>query len=143
MKHFSAGYNCAQSVLLTMAEHWKCENQLIPRVAYAFGGGMGACGSVCGAVTGALMAIGIKCGPDEPVGHSMEKLPRAYKLAETFYRRFEKQNGNVMCRELIGLDLSNAEQRKKAWKNRSVFEKCPVFVKSAVEILIALGLDTI
>jgi len=86
------------------------------------------------------MAIGLKYGTNEP---SVEKRSRAYELAETFYRRFEKQNGTVMCRELIGLDLSKAEQRKKAREDRVFEKKCTVFVKSAVEILAALDRDTI
>lgn len=141
IRHFrDDGYNCSQSVLLTMVEHWKCKSELIPKVATAFGGGMGRCGSVCGALTGGLMAIGLKYGTNEP---SAEKRSRAYELAGTFYRHFEKQNGTVMCRELIGLDLSDAEQRKKAHEEHVFEKKCTVFVKSAVEILAALDLDTI
>ena len=141
IRHFrDDGYNCSQSVLLTMAEHWKCRNELIPKVATAFGGGMGRCGSVCGALTGGLMAIGVKYGTNEP---SVEKRSRAYELAGTFYRQFEKQNRSVMCRELIGLDLSDAKQRKKAHEERVFEKKCTVFVKSAIEILVALGRDTV
>jgi C_GCAxxG_C_C family probable redox protein len=140
VRHFKdEGYNCSQSVLLTMAEHWKCKNELIPKVATAFGGGMGRCGSVCGALTGGLMAIGIKYGTNEP---SLEKRSRAYKLAEALYHRFEKENGTVMCRALIGLDLSDAEQRKKAQEEHVFDKKCTVFVKSAVEILAALDQET-
>jgi len=141
VRHFrDDGYNCSQSVLLTMAEHWKCKNELIPKVATAFGGGMGRCGSVCGALTGGLIAIGLKYGTNEP---SVKKRSRAYELGETLYRRFEKQNGTVMCRELIGLDLSDAEQREKAHEEHVFEKKCNVFVKSAVEILAALDRDTI
>jgi len=138
VKHFKEGYNCSQSVLLTMAENWKCTDELIPKMATAFGGGMAKCGSACGALTGGLMAIGIKYGTNEP---SSEKAARAYELAETFYRRFEEQNGSAICRELIGFDLSDKEQRKKA-REENVFEKkCPAFVKSAVEILLGLTAD--
>ena len=85
------------------------------------------------------MAIGIKYGTNEP---SAEKRSRVYELAETFYRQFEKQNRSVMCRELIGLDLSDAKQRKKA-QEEHVFEKCTVFVESAIKILVALSRDTV
>ena len=141
IRHFRVeGYNCSQSVLLTMAEHWKFKNELIPKVATAFGGGMGRCGSVCGALTGGLMAIGIKYGTNEP---SAEKRSRAYELAETFYRQFEKQNRSVMCRELIGLDLSDAKQRKTAQEEHVFEKKCTVFVESAVKILVTLDRDTV
>ncbi|HML03783.1 MAG TPA: C-GCAxxG-C-C family protein [Candidatus Bathyarchaeia archaeon] len=142
-KHFAEGYNCAQSVLLTMAEHWKWQDELIPKVACTFGGGMGRCGSVCGAVTGGLMAIGIKCGTNEPPSKSAEKSTHAYKLAETFFRQFQKQNGSVTCRDLIGLDLSDPTQLKKARDERVFDKECSPLLKSAIEILISLDLDTV
>ena len=141
VKHFrDDGYNCSMSVLLTMAEHWNVKNELVPKVATAFGGGMGRCGSVCGALTGGLMAIGIRYGTNDP---SAEKRSNAYELAGAFYRQFEKQNGSVLCRELIQLDLSDAEQRKKAHEEDVFEKKCKGFVKKAVEILVALDRNAV
>ena len=132
---FLEGYNCAQSVLLTMFEHWNGENELIPKIATAFGGGIGRCGSVCGALTGGVMALGIKYGTNEP---SLEKRLKAYELAQKFYKRFEKQHGSVLCRELIRYDLSVSEELEKARKARIFEEKCVNFVRKAVETLIEL-----
>jgi C_GCAxxG_C_C family probable redox protein len=132
VKRFLEGYNCAQSVLLTIFEQWNGKNELVPKVATAFGGGIGRCGSVCGALSGGIMAIGIKYGSNEP---SVEKRLRAYALAKEFYRRFEKKHGNVLCRELIGYDLSNPEELDKAREERVYEEKCVNFVRGAVEIL--------
>lgn len=86
------------------------------------------------------MAIGIRYGTNEP---SAEKRSRTYELARRFYRRFEKQNGSVMCRELIGLDLSNAKQLRKAHEDDVFEEKCAVFVKKAVEILATIDRDAV
>jgi C_GCAxxG_C_C family probable redox protein len=132
---FLEGYNCAQSVLLTMFEHWNGENELIPKIATAFGGGIGRCGSVCGALTGGVMALGIKYGTNEP---SLEKRLKAYELAQKFYKRFEKQHGSVLCRELIRYDLSVPEELEEARRARIFEEKCVNFVKEAVEALIEL-----
>ena len=132
---FLEGYNCAQSVLLTMFEHWNGENELIPKIATAFGGGIGRCGSVCGALTGGVMALGIKYGTNAP---SLEKRLKVYKLAQKFLERFEKHHGSVMCRELIGYDLSVPEELEKARRARIFEEKCVNFVKEAVETLIEL-----
>ncbi|MCW4055801.1 MAG: C-GCAxxG-C-C family protein, partial [Candidatus Bathyarchaeota archaeon] len=60
--YFRGGYNCAQSVLLAMQEHYGTKSDVIPKIASAFGGGVGRCGSVCGALTGAVMTIGMKHG---------------------------------------------------------------------------------
>lgn len=133
--YFLGGYNCAQSVLLAMFEHWNGKNDLIPKIATAFGGGMGRCGSVCGAVTGGIMAVGMRFGTNEP---SLEKRTEAYELAQRFFRRFEKQNGTVLCRELIGYDLSDPKQLEEA-SERDVFEeKCTVFISKALEALLEL-----
>lgn len=132
VKRFLEGYNCAQSVLLTMFEHWNGKNELIPRIATAFGGGIGRCGSVCGALTGGVMAIGIKYGTNEP---SLGKQLKAYELAYGFYKQFEMQHGSVLCRELIGYDLYNSEELKKAREAKVFEEKCTNFVRTAVEIL--------
>jgi len=136
VSRFLSGYNCAQSVLLTMFEHWNGENVLVPKIATAFGGGIGRCGSVCGALTGGVMAIGIKYGTDEP---SAEKRLRVYELARMAYRQFEKRHGSVLCRELIGYDLSDPEESEKA-RDAEVFEeKCTGFIRGTVEILRSLG----
>lgn len=130
------GYNCAQSVLLTMFEHWNGKDELIPKIATAFGGGIGRCGSVCGALTGGVMAIGIKYGTNEP---SVDKRSKAYELARMVYKEFERRHGSVSCRELIGYDLSNPEEFEKA-RNANVFEeKCRDFIRTAVEILVSLS----
>ena len=136
VKRFLEGYNCAQSVLLTMFEHWNGKNELIPRIATAFGGGIGRCGSVCGALTGGVMAIGVKYGTNEPM---LDKRVKAYELAYRFYKQFETQHESVLCRELIGYDLYNPEELKKAREAKVFEEKCTKFVRTAVEILTELS----
>ena len=133
--HFREGYNCAQSVLLTMQKFWNVANPLEPKVASAFGGGIGRRGSLCGALTGGVIAIGLKYGTNKPLVEEREK---AYSLALEFYNRFKKNCGSVLCRDLIGYDLTDPEELEKA-RNSNVFnEKCIYFVEKAIEILTAL-----
>ena len=133
---FKQDYNCAQSVLLTMQEYYGIpKNRLIPRIATAFGGGIGRRGSLCGALTGAIMAIGLKHGTDKTVLIEKEK---AYKIALEFYDQFMRECGSPFCRELIGYDLTNPEELERLRKSNVREEKCSHFVKKAVEILIGL-----
>ena len=101
--YFRGGFNCAQSVLLVLAEHInpQTKNDLIPKIATGFGGGVGRCGSVCGALTGAVMAVGIKYGTNEA---GIEKRLKAYANARVLYTQFERQHGSVMCHDLFGYD---------------------------------------
>jgi C_GCAxxG_C_C family probable redox protein len=81
------------------------ENPVIPRIAYGFAGGIGNSGAVCGAVVGGVMAIGLKLGRAD----TMEGMLQNLAVAREFRRRFEEEMGEIGCRELTGLDLSNEQ----------------------------------
>jgi len=129
---FQSGYNCAQSVLLTLYEQMNpvSKNELIPKIATGFGGGIGRCGFVCGALTGSIMAVGIKCGSNDP---SVEKRAIAYATAQVLLKQFERRHGTVFCRDLIKLDLSNPQEVAKA-RREQVFEKvCTNLIETVIE----------
>ena len=135
--YFRNGYNCAQSVLLALSEHMNPQGKsdLIPKIATGFGGGIGRCGSVCGALTGSIMAVGIKYGSNET---GVEKRAKAYANARKLLKKFEAQHGSATCRDLFKYDLSNPEQAVKA-RQEGAFEKvCHGLIKSAVENFLAL-----
>jgi C_GCAxxG_C_C family probable redox protein len=81
------------------------ENELVPRIASMFGGGMARTGEVCGAVVGALMCIGIRHGREKPTQSDAE----GYTLSREFLRRFRDEMGSIQCRDLTGRDLSTPE----------------------------------
>jgi len=139
VENFRQGYNCAQSVLLTIFKHWNGRSKLVPRIATGFGGGIGRCGSVCGALAGGVMAIGIKCGTDDPL---VEKRLKAYELSGKLYREFESKHGSVFCRDLVGYELSNPDDLKKARSVRVFEEKCPTFIRTVIEDLIDITSDS-
>ncbi len=131
------GYNCAQAVLLTLYDHMypNAKNDVIPKIATGFGGGIGRCGSVCGALSGAIMAVSIKYGANEV---NAGKKANAYAKTQALYRQFEKQHGSVMCRELVKLDLSTPQGMAKA-KQTDVFETvCAKLIKSVIADFFAL-----
>ena len=103
------------------------------RVAGAFGGGMGRMGATCGAVTGAFMAIGLKCGKVRAEDDAARE--KTYELVREFVTRFQSRHGSMSCKELLGYDLSNPQEREKA-KEKGLFDTlCPQLVRDAVEIL--------
>jgi C_GCAxxG_C_C family probable redox protein len=92
-------------VLLAVCQHLGISDPLVPRIATAFGGGMGGMGSVCGAVVGAVMAIGVRHGRE----NSSERDARAYAATQEVCRRFAAEMGHLECRALTGMDLSTRE----------------------------------
>ncbi len=81
------------------------DDKTIPRIAFGFAGGIGNTGAVCGAVAGAVMAIGLM----KERGDTMEEGLRALGVAAEFRRRFEAEMETINCRELTGADLTTQE----------------------------------
>lgn len=135
---FSEGYSCSQSVLAAFASDLGLDTDAALRVAAAFGGGMGGTGRTCGAVTGALMALGLKYGATR--GDDKATKERAYALAREFIERFEARNGDVACAELLGVDISTPQGHNAAREANLFKTTCPALVASAVVILEAMGL---
>ncbi len=92
-------------MLLAVCQEFEIENEVIPQIAACFGGGIGNTGAVCGAVAGAVMAIGLK----KERGDTMEDWLRISAVAQEFRRRFEAEMETITCRELTGADLSTKE----------------------------------
>ena len=126
-------FNCAQSVIATCGPELGLDRESALRVAGGFGGGMGCLGEVCGAVTGAFMAIGLKYSKVQD-GEN-EKRDRGYALVRQFAEEFAARNGSIICKELLGYDLSTPEGLAQAREKGLFSDLCPKLVQSAVEIL--------
>jgi C_GCAxxG_C_C family probable redox protein len=126
-------YNCSQSVLLSFAEELGLSFDTAARLASGFGGGMGRNGQVCGAVSGALMTLGLKYGSPVP-GDKVAK-ENTYALISQFIDAFRKEHGGVTCSELLGLSLGNPEEAKQARELGLFQNRCPLFVQGSVRIL--------
>ena len=132
LKQFGQGFDCSQVVLSHFADQCGIEGTLAKRVAAAFGGGMWK-GRTCGAVSGALMAIGLLFGHTEPDDRET-KQAMLDKKAE-FEKRFQEQYGCCVCREILGYDLSTPEGMQKIGELNLLADLCPKVVVSAIEIL--------
>ena len=130
---FGNGCNCAQAVFTAFCEELGLVEKLGLKIACPFGGGLGHTGGVCGAVSGALLTIGLKYGSDSPELGNIKA--QNYIIAQDFISEFKKRNGSVNCTELISYDLSDKTQLELA-RQAGVFKtNCPKYVSDAVEIL--------
>lgn len=128
---FAREFYCSQAVLAAFAADFGLDERQALRLGACFGGGM-CRGEVCGACTGALMALGLEFGRCED-GDTDSKA-RADGAAEAFLGEFRRRHGSYLCRDLLGFDLSTAEGRASA-RERGLFASlCPGLVASAVEI---------
>lgn len=127
LNYFDSDYNCAESVLLALSDYTGIRCECIPAVAAGFGSGMRT-GSVCGAVTGALMGIGLKYGRTD-----MKARDRVTQLVKTFMEQFQKEHNTVVCRELLGVDVTT-EEGIQYYKKANLHTQCQNYVTTAFQI---------
>jgi C_GCAxxG_C_C family probable redox protein len=126
------GFNCAAAVLTAFSEEYGLDVRDARRVAGAFGGGIGRSGGVCGAVSGALMALGLayaKVEAEDDVARD-----RCYAEAKNLLEAFETRCGSVNCKDLLGYDVSIQAQYEEARDSGAFRTKCPLFLEAAVEL---------
>ena len=88
---FLEGYNCAQAVFCAFCDLTGLDVDAAARMASSFGGGMGRLREVCGAVSGALLALGMLRGYDDP--HDPGAKAAHYRRVQEFARRFREKKG--------------------------------------------------
>ena len=122
--------SCSQAIFAAYGEHLglgKIDFDTGLKIGSAFSGGIARTGNVCGAVTGALMALGLKYGDDENQN-------KVNEVAVELLTEFETINGTTICRDLINHDLITEVDVKQAFANGS-FDNCPKFVEDVTEIM--------
>ena len=116
------GYNCAEAVLCAFCDKTGLDEKTALNLAEGFGGGIGGMNSVCGAVTGMIMAANLILGnaePENPAATKKESYARTKRMAEDFL----KKNGSIICSELKGNETG------------CPLRSCPGCIEDAVNIL--------
>lgn len=132
MEIFKERFNCSQAVFGAFAEELGMPREQALNVSLCFSGGMRK-GEVCGAVSGAIMALGMKYAN---AGKDMaESKAIAYQKAAEFMERFESENGSCICKKLLGCDISTPEGMEHAREKNFFNDVCPKMVQSAVKLL--------
>lgn len=128
---FSRKFHCSQAVFLAFAEELGLTEEQALKIGACFVSGMRK-GEVCGACTGALMALGLKYG--QAVEYDMDSRKKTNEVTDRFMAEFTEENGSYMCKELLGCDLSTQEGIEMALEKKLFTEFCPKMVESATRI---------
>lgn len=134
-QYFSEGYNCSQAVLLAFAEDLGIDKKTAVMISSGFGGGMGRMREVCGAVSGMFMVIGLKYGYDDPKNFEVKK--ELYKKIQELAEEFKKENGSIICRELLGLSEKEKSTPTPEKRTAEYYKKrpCGELVKFAADLV--------
>lgn len=132
LDRFSKSIGCGQIVAEQFSEETGLTPDQLRKMEACFDAGM-LRGETCGAVVAAYNVIGLlyghcEDGDDEQKGMMMSKM---FRFNELFG---EKYNG-LMCKELLGADISTKEGNAVISEKNLLVEFCPQVVADAVEIL--------
>lgn len=132
---FMQGYNCAQAVALAYEDMLDLSPEQIANMMSGFGGGIGRMREVCGSVSGAVFVISSLYGYNEPKDFEGKK--QLYSDIQDFCKAFQKANGSIVCRELLGLETKSADDPSPEQRTDNYYKKrpCSELIKSSADIL--------
>jgi len=130
--YFEEGYNCSESMLRAYLDCYG-KDIALSSAASGFGGGIGGRGFTCGAVSGAIMAMGIHFNRQNTQETELYANIRGKSLA--LQEDFSKEIGSLNCRELISYDLTTMEGRNKLHEDKEAMIKCKHFLATASKLL--------
>ena len=129
---FFGEYACSQSILSEYSIYYDVDPKIALSISAGFAGGM-YMGKTCGAVTGAIMVLGLKYAgqrPETPEGRKNVK-----EAVIKFTELFKSLNGSTECKDLLSVDISTSLGQQIA-KEKNLFRTvCPKFIKDSASIL--------
>ena len=127
---FASGLLCAESVVLAIAKAQGVESELLPAIATPFCSGMARSGGTCGAVTGAIMGVGLALGRRA----ASESVEPSYIATQRLMGDFKNEFGSLECQSLLdGCDL-NTSEGQAIFKEQKLGRRCFQFTGRAAEI---------
>jgi C_GCAxxG_C_C family probable redox protein len=137
VEKFVSGFNCAQSILYAFGPDLGLDPETALKVATGLGGGLGGRGEVCGAVSGGILALGLKFGRGEKQEKAVAQ--QAHQRTGELMAAFERVHGSCVCRTLLcGCDLRTPEGKQR-FREENLHQKvCVGCVRTVGEILAAM-----
>lgn len=132
-ENFLKGYNCTQAVVLAFSDVLGIDGQTALRLVSPFGGGMGRLREVCGTVSAMFFVLGAARGYADPKDTEGKK--RLYAEVQELAEAFRKENGSIICRELLG--VAGTESPVPETRTAEYYKKrpCPELCAAAARIL--------
>ncbi len=136
VERFRNGYSCSQAVTSTYGAAAGLDHDTAVRIASGFGGGLGRLGGTCGAVTGAVMVLGLAHGGAQAEDRQAKE--HVCERVREFARRFQARHPSLLCRDLLGCDISTPEGSALAAEKNLFATRCHDLVGDAAEIVAEL-----
>jgi C_GCAxxG_C_C family probable redox protein len=131
-----AGFNCAEAVLRSLMRYYGFAEEF-GAAASAYGGGVGRKGEMCGALNGALIALGILQDRQDPADADLKM--KTYELTRQIMDQFKAGCQSTYCRDIIGFVLADEPDPNRYSRENKAGTVChnalATAIKAAVEAL--------
>lgn len=132
-RSFLKRFTCSAAVFSSFSEELGLDPDTAKKIACGFGGGVSHTGNICGAVSGAIMVIGLKFG--KCVEGDDAATQKTRELTRRFIDGFTEKNGSINCTELLGYNLHRPDEYAQARDLELFATTCPLLVRDAAEIV--------
>ncbi len=131
------GYMCSQAIVMSFAKEFGLSPDMAAKISSGFAGGM-AQGKTCGAVTGAVIVIGLKYGSGIIIDQYSKE--NCFLMTQEFFHRFVNRRKTVECSDILIMNNINPKDPEEM-KNLREKKLCDKIIKDAAEILEELLLE--
>ncbi|MBD3170885.1 hypothetical protein GF326_00275 [Candidatus Bathyarchaeota archaeon] len=136
-------FNCCESTIIKVNEKHPLKGfgTGVMRAASNMGGGGAGWGSICGAVSGGVMAFGLAMGTNG--NEAPEKFTairdEMREYTQEFLKAFEQEWGHINCFDLLGVDTRTPEGKAKHEENKAKgIYYCEDFVQWAADKILEI-----
>lgn len=131
---FLGGCNCAQAVFSTYADLFGIDRKTAMNLTNSMGGGISRLREVCGTVSAIALLTGLAEGDVDP--GDLRAREKVYRRTRDLLAEFEKENGSLICRELLGI-LGRDQSARPSERTPEYYKKrpCARFVACAARII--------
>jgi len=131
---FRQRFNCSQAVFTAYRQSEILDEENALKLSTVFGAGVASTGKeLCGALSGALMAISMHHGRGDL--QAIDAKTKTYELGRQFMAEFESRIGSCTCEAILGLNIGSAQNLAKAQEMKLFETRCVDVVKTASDIL--------
>jgi C_GCAxxG_C_C family probable redox protein len=133
MEMFTSGFHCSQSVFAAFSDELGLSRETALKIACPFGGGLGGYGKTCGALTGAMMVLGLKYGSSDIA--DVESKTKSKEKTRQLIEHFENTHSSSNCNDLVGFDRSHMLGDALKDKLPEFHSKCPKYLETVITFL--------
>jgi len=118
--HKNGRLNCSQAIFTAFGDQLGVDMKTAKMFGRPWAGGIGHMAQICGYLTGALLVLACAFENEDEGRARME----TDKAVRRLFSRLENQRGSILCKDLLGADMTTETGINKILKEKLVDKYC-------------------